>query len=354
MPRPPTFRAATTQMRAFRASSQAYRASPGYQLSRTTAIMQRGLDTAVPSGSSYSPSSSTAGCSNALAAAGVSCAQQAGLRSMGASPASALQQRQRLAAGQYQSRNSGGYSTGYPPPPAFPSYPGGYAPSSGGGLPGTAAGRLAAMRAQAQAYRQGSAYSQGYPAPQIPGVYTEAGYQTTGPLPPATAQPSLSPLPEQQAPQPPAPVEQSQASQDFTTLFQQSRTARGLMTVDLPGPISPEALAYRLLSTNDPDARGGQVPYTLGHLFQIVSEQAVRLGNLPTAQVYASLASRYPAAPAYGDLGAFMLGGVSPGGWLMTGALVFGAALGLLAVRDARRPARSPRPRRNGRRRSRR
>jgi hypothetical protein len=373
MPAPTTFRDWRAAARAGQARGAAYRASPGYVARRTSAIFQRGLTQASASASPSYTSSTSSGCNNFLVSAGVSCAQQAGLRALGASPASALQQRQRLAAGSVVSRNSAASaaSTGYypsfpaPPPPAsaFPTYAtDGYNPNAGRFSPQVAGlgARLAAMRQQIQGYRAAGAAraSAAYPpvyAQTLPGTYTEAGYQTTGPLPPATAQPSLSPLPEQQAPQPPAPVEQSQPSQDFTNLFQQSRTARGLMTVDLPGPIAPEALAYRLLSTNDPDARGGQVPYTLGHLFQTVSEQAVRLGNLPTAQVYASLASRYPVAPAYGDLGAFMLGGMSPARWLLTGALVFGAAMGLLAVRDTRRPARGGRrPRRNGRRRSRR
>ena len=211
------------------------------------------------------------------------------------------------------------------------------------------------MRAQMQGYRAAGAARVGYPpvyAPTLPGTYTAGGYQTTGPdttpapPPPAAAADQSQPqLPAPITPTGPAPAaDPRQALQ----VFQQSRTARGLPTVNgleyLP---SIDALAQQLLMTADPDGRGA-VPYTLGHVYQVISEQAVRLGDLALAQVYASLAARYPAPPAMAGFGAVQLGGVSLGGWALTAAVAFGAAVGLLAVRDARRPARSS-GRRNGR-----
>ncbi len=366
MPAPTTFRGWMTQARRLQGMTQGYRASAGYVGRRTAAVFQRGLTQA----GAAAPSMSAAGCSNVLVAAGVSCAQQANLSRMGLPPAAALQQQQRLAAGSVMSRNSGG-SSAYPPPPAFPSWPapsGGYAP---GGYPsasynpnaarsaqftGNIGARLAAMRGQVQGYLRGG-YPAGY-APTVPGAYTAGGYQTTGPdMTPAPPPPAT--VADQAQPQLPAPVPQTTQTtpapatdpRQALQVFQQSRTARGLPTVNgveyLP---SVDALAQQLLMTNDPDSRGA-LPYTLGHVYQVISEQAVRLGDLGLAQVYASLAARYPAPPAMAGFGAFQLGGVSLGGWALTLAVSLGAAVGLLAVRDARRPAKTGRARRNGRRR---
>jgi hypothetical protein len=367
MPAPTTFRAWRASAQAGQARGAAYRASPGYVARRTSAIFQRGLTQASAAPAVYAPTSSLpSGCSNVLVSAGVSCAQQAGLTRLGAGAAASLQQQQRAAAaaGTIVSRNSGGSAaTGYyppfpaPPPPASAFPTSAYNPNAGRFTPQVAGlgSRLAAMRAQMQGYRAAGAARVGYPpvyAPTLPGTYTAGGYQTTGPdttpapPPPAAAADQSQPqLPAPITPTGPAPAaDPRQALQ----VFQQSRTARGLPTVNgleyLP---SIDALAQQLLMTADPDGRGA-VPYTLGHVYQVISEQAVRLGDLALAQVYASLAARYPAPPAMAGFGAVQLGGVSLGGWALTAAVAFGAAVGLLAVRDARRPARSS-GRRNGR-----
>lgn len=363
MPAPTTFRGRTTQARRLQGMTQAYRASAGYQQRRVGAIAQRSIFARAGSPSATATTAAPAtGCSNALVAAGVPCAQQAGLSRLGLSPAASLQQRQRLAAGAAMSRNGGASSGSYPSPPAFPAFPSPtYAPTydpnaaRAATFTSNVGARLASMRAQVQGYNRG-----GYPAayaPTYPGAYTAGGYQTTGPdttpaPPPPAVDPAQAQLPAPVTPQGPAPAaDPRQALQ----VFQQSRTARGLPTVSgleyLP---SVDALAQQLLMTNDPDSRGA-LPYTLGHVYQVISEQAVRLGDLGLAQVYASLAARYPAPPAMAGFGAFQVGGVSLGGWALTAAVALGAAVGLLAVRDARRPSAPSsrsRPRRNGHRRA--
>lgn len=353
MPAPTTFRGQMAQARRLQAATRTYRASSDYAARRTFAVLNRGLQSAgtastTSAASSFTPIPLPTICSNTGVLLGYSCSYQA------ANPGwkAELSARQRAAtAGGYTRHNApSGYS------------PSGYSPASTGMTAARSAtfarnigARLSTMRAQVQGYNRG-----GYPAsyaPTYPGFFTAGGYQTTGadtapaPAPPAAVDPGQAQLP---APQPPAPqqsttpapaADQRQALQ----VFQQSRTARGLPTVSgveyLP---SVDALAQQLLMTSDPDSRGA-LPYTLGHIYQVISEQAVRLGDLALAQVYSALSSRYPAPPAMAGFGAFQIGGVSLGGWALTLAVSFGAAVGFLAVRDGRRPSR---PRRNGRRRT--
>ena len=302
---------------------------------------------------SSSSAPSTAGCSRALVAAGVSCEQQAGLRRMGVSPAAALQQQQA------QARASGGYVSRQ----AAPSYPtSATSTSSTTWQPGPAAAPAGStylarpidtLRGRFAAALRGHSL--------VPGQTTQQGYQTTGAYyPPAQAPQSTGleayPAGVPEAANPltalaPAQVPQTEAGQAdaIRSLYQQSRTARGLHILDHPVMQQPggslEQVALVISGLADPDRR--MTPgETTGYLYQVSSEQAVRVGNLSMASLLASLASRYPVPRALA--GIYELGGiagVSWGGWATTAALVLAASVGVMWIRDARMAELTPRGR---------
>ena len=300
------------------------------------------------SGSTTSSSSSSTGCSTALVAAGVSCEQQAGLRRMGAPVASSLIQQQA------QARAAGGYISHQQAPTTW--QPGSYtAESTSGYAPAGStypARPIDTLRARFAAMLRGHSL--------VSGQSTQAGYQMTGPYVPPNPAAGTEMVPAGVPAVPAAPVADSGMSQlapaqvppteagqldAIRALYQQSRTARGLMTLEHPVMGQPgaslEQVAPVIFGLADPDRRM-TTPEPIGYLYQVSSEQAVRVGNLAMAQLLASLASRYPVPRALAGFDLGGVGGMGWGGWMRTAILVGAAAMGILWIRDARRAELTP------------
>jgi len=248
------------------------RAAGGYLSRQATAPSYTSGST---TSSSSSSSSSSAGCSRALVAAGVSCEQQAGLQRMGLSPAAALQQQQA------QARAAGGYLSRQQAPTTF--QPGSYAAESTSSYAPTYGTRpIDALRARFAEMLRGHSL--------VSGQSTQAGYQMTGPYVPPNPAAGTEMVPAGVPAVPAAPVADSGMSQlapaqvppteagqldAIRSLYQQSRTARGLMTLEHPVMGQPgaslEQVAPVIFGLADPDRRM-TTPETIGFLYQVSSE----------------------------------------------------------------------------------